>query len=185
MEPIRSKARPRLAESYLRMETQAKLASTTPCTPEFLEQAIAWADRHVFVLDRINEFDTGNTFFRLAVGNIRKQIFGQSSRFLQNDNFEWILLSLLLCSLFFISQQCAGRPKYWSLAMEISGASLPRKIVGQVVLLSSAFANLCDVVILINVSNNRNPALSCGRSICCGIQPSLLYAHNHCETEHC
>lgn len=41
------------------MEIQAKLASTTPCTPEFLEQVIAWADRHVSVLDRINEFDTG------------------------------------------------------------------------------------------------------------------------------
>ena len=59
MEPIRSKARPWLAESSLRMEIQAKLASTTPCTPEFLEQVIAWADRHVSALDRINEFDTG------------------------------------------------------------------------------------------------------------------------------
>lgn len=58
MEPIRSKARPRLAASSLRMEIQAKLASTTPCTPEFLDLAIAWADRHVSVLDRINEFDT-------------------------------------------------------------------------------------------------------------------------------
>jgi len=58
MEPIRSKARPRLAESSLCIEIQAKLASTTPCTPEFIEQAIAWADRHVSVLDRIDEFDT-------------------------------------------------------------------------------------------------------------------------------
>ena len=58
MEPIRSKARPRLAASSIRMEIQAKLASTTPCTPEFLDLAIAWADRHVSVLDRINEFDT-------------------------------------------------------------------------------------------------------------------------------
>ena len=58
MEPIRSKARPRLAESSLCIEIQAKLASTIPCTPEFIEQAIAWADRHVSVLDRIDEFDT-------------------------------------------------------------------------------------------------------------------------------
>ena len=48
----------RLAESSLCMEIQTKMASSTPCTPEFLDQAIAWADRHVAVLDRIDEFDT-------------------------------------------------------------------------------------------------------------------------------
>jgi len=57
-QPIRGKARPRLAEISLCIEIQAKLASTTPCTPEFIEQAMAWADRHVSVLDRTNEFDT-------------------------------------------------------------------------------------------------------------------------------
>jgi len=57
MEPIREKARPRISENALRMEIQSRLASATPCTHDFLDQAIAWAQNHESILDVEPGFD--------------------------------------------------------------------------------------------------------------------------------
>lgn len=58
MEPLREKARPRINENALRMEIQIRLASAIPCTPEFLDQAIAWAKGNESVLDAAPGFDS-------------------------------------------------------------------------------------------------------------------------------
>jgi hypothetical protein len=57
MGPLREKAKPTIDENTLGLAIQSMLASSTPCTPEFLDQAFAWAGRHESVLDKPSGFD--------------------------------------------------------------------------------------------------------------------------------
>ncbi len=59
MAPLREKAKPTIDDNMLGLAIQSMLASNTSCTPEFLDQARAWASRHESALDKPPGFDIG------------------------------------------------------------------------------------------------------------------------------
>ncbi len=68
--------------------------------------------------------------------------------------------------------------------MHITGMAGPGQVVLEIVFLSSTYANIRDVRILIDVADQRDPSLARGRTVDVLVQPAILYASDHGKREH-
>ena len=68
--------------------------------------------------------------------------------------------------------------------MQITGVAFPLQVIVEVVLSASAFADIPDVTIGLQLADHGKPCFAGGATLDLLLEPAILHAGDHCVREH-